>query len=134
MNLKNALRALTLIPLSVYLLYCSYYAITHDVVPKYMDCGKVVSKSNDEVSIKHGVRTELYLNVQFEKSGFYSVEVSPTTYFLRKKGDRVCFKLPEPVSVWHKLNHLIGFTVLIILSIIALVMLIIYLLPDNFFD
>ncbi len=134
MNLKNILRALTLIPLSVYLLYCSYYAITHDIEPKYMDCGKVVSKSNDEVSIKHGVRTELYLNVQFEKSGFYSVEVSPTTYFLRKKGDRVCFKLPEPVSVWHGINHIIGVIVLIILSIIALVTFIGYLLPDDFFD
>jgi hypothetical protein len=99
-----------------------------------MDCGKVVSKSNDEVSIKYGVRTELYLNVQFEKSGFYSVEVGPTTYFLRKKGDRVCFKLPEPVSVWHSINHIIGVIVLIILSIIALVTFIGYLLPDDFFD
>lgn len=58
---------------------------------EYKDCGKIVSKSNDEITIKHGTRTELYLNIQFEKDGFKSIEVEPTSYFKHKINDIVCY-------------------------------------------
>ncbi len=55
------------------------------------ECGTIVSKSNDEVAIKHGSSTRLYLNIQYQDR-FESQEVNPTTYFKFKKGDTVCFE------------------------------------------
>ena len=107
MKLKNIVRILLLTPLAMYLLYCCFHFILFENRPQYLDCGTVVSRSNDEVAIKHGTQTNLYLNVQFENSGFRSIECSPTTYFSKKVGDKVCFKLDKPVSEWYHINHMI---------------------------
>lgn len=127
MKIKNIIRILTLLPLSIYLLYCCYHFIANKERPTYLDCGKVVSKSNDEVTIKHGTRTELYLNIQFNKSGFRSIECDPTTYFSKKVGDSVCFDLDQKTSFWYKTNNVIGIMVLVISGVIALALFIGYL-------
>ena len=93
--IKNIVRIITLIPLSLYFIYCSYFVITNFNENTYIDCGTVISRLSDEINIKHGTKTELYLNVQFDKSGFRSIECTPTTYFSKKKGDDVCFKLKK---------------------------------------
>jgi hypothetical protein len=131
MNLRNAVRVITLLPLAAYLLCCCFHAMLNDMNPTYLDCGKVVSKSNDEVAIKHGVRTELYLNIQFEKSGFQSIECNPTTYFSKEVGDHACFHLPNPTSFWYKLNSLVGAVTLFIGGAIFLFVFIGYLLPNG---
>ena len=58
-------------------------------------CGIITKKSEDETKIKHGVRTELYLIVDFEKIGTKAINVDPNTYFTNNKGDAVCFKLND---------------------------------------
>ncbi len=134
MKLKNIIRLIILIPLSIYFIYCSYHFITNETRPTYLDCGKVVSKSADEVVIKRGVMTELYLNVQFSKSGFRSIKCDPTTYFSKQIGNNVCFKLNEDVSVWYDINNLIGMLILLIFGIIILICLIFYLIPKSWYD
>jgi hypothetical protein len=131
MKIKNLVRIILLVPLSIYLFYCAYHFITHKMSPTYLDCGTIVSKSSDEVAIKHGVTTELYLNIEFKKAGFKSINCEPTTYFKHRIGEHVCFNLLEKQSSLYNINNIIGCGFLIIISIILLVMLIIYLLPDS---
>ena len=131
MTLKNILRTLVLLPLSVYLVYCAFHFITTEIHPTFLDCGKVVSKSNDEVAVKHGTRTELYLIVQFNKSGVRAIECNPTTYFSKKVGDNVCFKQPKEVSEWYTINHVVGVVTLIVLGAIVLWNSALYLFPDS---
>jgi len=118
--MKKIVRTLTLIVISTYLLYCCYHVITNEANPRYRDCGEVISKGNDEVAIKHGTKTLLYLNINFEKSGFRSIKCDPTTYFSHEKGDFVCFKLLEDVSIYHELNYVVGIFVLVILGCILI--------------
>lgn len=92
----------------IFLVYCLYNFIVAARDPSYLDCGEVVSKSADEVAIKRGVNTRLYLNVQFNKSGFRSVSCNPTTYFSKKVGDNVCFELERDFGTWHRLSIVIG--------------------------
>jgi hypothetical protein len=122
-TIRNIVRLVTLVPLGLFLLYCVYFSATHEASPKYNDCGVVVSKSNDEVPIKHGTRTELYLNVQFDKTGFRSIECEPTTYFKYQKGDRVCFDLNQKISISHRIYTSIGWTVMIIGGLVLWVLL-----------
>lgn len=100
--------------LILFFLYSAYFVIVNPIHPKYEDCGEVISKSNDEVAIKHGTQTELYLNVQFRKSGFRSMEVSPTTYFHNKVGDVVCFDLYQEKSTWYTIFTFAGLCVLLV--------------------
>lgn len=127
MTFKNKVRLIVLIPLSIYLLYCSWHFIYYPEQPTYLDCGIVISKSNDEVSIKHGSKTELYLNVQFNKTGFKSIECNPTTYFSKQKGDSVCFDLNEKTSFWYELNNFIGFLVIYMMTAVSISAFIYYL-------
>ncbi len=134
MTLKNIIRAITLVPLGVYLICCCFHVFINGVRPQYLDCGIVESKSSDEVSIKHGVRTELYLNIRFEKTGFKSIGCSPTTYFSKKVGERVCFDLNQEVSNFYHISSLIGIVILAIGAIVLLVMFIGYISPEGFWD
>ena len=93
---------------AIYFSYCAYFFIANPVHPRYVDCGKVVSKSADEVSIKYGTETKLYLNIQFEETGFKSVECDPTTYFEFKKDEIVCFNLHQETNAWYSIRTLSG--------------------------
>jgi hypothetical protein len=59
----------------------------------YKDCGKVVGSSSQDRPLKHGMTTDLYLLIDFEKDGFQAQEVGPTTYFKYKDkiGTELCF-------------------------------------------
>jgi hypothetical protein len=94
----------------------------------------LVSKSNDEVTIKRGVKTQLYLNIQFNKSGFRSIECNPTTYFSKQVGDNVCFNLEKDTSAWYFINNLIGLFVLVILTLIVTVLFVTWLMPDSWIN
>jgi hypothetical protein len=111
--------------------YCVYYVLSNNAHPEYKDCGVVKSKSNDEVSIKHGSRTELYLNVEFEKTGFKSVLVDPTTYFSNDVGDYVCFNLDEKFNVWHGINFLMGAFIMVVGALFLVVMFFIYIFSED---
>lgn len=108
LNIRNLIRLIVLTPLVIYVLYCSYYFLTHEMNPQYLDCGIVQSKGSDEVAIKHGSKTDLYLNVQFEKSGFQSINCEPSTYFQYKVGDRVCFNVNTETTTHHQLTMIFG--------------------------
>lgn len=131
MKIKKIARIVVLIPIAIYLLYCAYYSITEDMYPKYNDCGEIISKSNDEVAIKHGVKTELYLNIQFDNNGFRSIECNPTTYFNHNKGERVCFDLEKETSSIHKLNFMFGGIVIIGGGLFSIVCLFVYLFTND---
>lgn len=129
--MKKIISIIILVPLAIYLIYCSYHFITNKINPTFLDCGKIVSKSSDEVAIKRGVRTELYLNIEFKKSGFKSIECEPTTYFSKKIGENVCFHLRQKTDTHYDLSNMIGCVVLVISGFILLVLLICYLAPDS---
>ena len=126
-TLKNIVRIIVLTPIACFLLFSVYYFLTHEQRPKYLDCGVVVSKSNDEIAIKYGTETKLYLNIEFEKSGFQSIECAPTTYFQQKVGDRVCFDLDEKFNFTHEIKFLVGFLVIVILCVVCAIVLFVYL-------
>lgn len=130
-SVKNIIRIIILVPLSIFLLYCINHFIVMDYKPTYPDCGTVISKSTDEVIVKHGTITELYLNVQFEKSGFKSIEVTETTYFKSKKGEYICFNLNEDRGFWYNITNVIGLITIIIICGILLIWFLIYILPES---
>jgi hypothetical protein len=85
--------------------------LTNELRTRVTDKGIVVSKSSDEVAIKHGSETELYLNIQFEQHGFKSIKVDPTTYFQKSKGERVIFSWYERnLHGWKVSHYLLGMT------------------------
>lgn len=134
-KIRNFFRIIILAPIALFLLYCAYFFIENPLHPKYLDCGKVISKSSEEVVIKYGTQTELFLNIQFEKSGFKSIKCEPTTYFGTKKGEKVCFNLSQEKSGWYTIKTGIGVLVCGVLILIGIVMLIIYLVgPENLKD
>jgi hypothetical protein len=126
-TVKNFIRVIVFTPIVFFLLFSVHYFLTHEHKPKYFDCGVVVSKSNDEVVIKYGTRTNLYLNIEFEKSGFQSIRCSPTTYFQQKVGNRVCFDLDEEYNLTHEIKLIVGFLVLCISCLICTIILLVYL-------
>jgi len=103
------------------------YMLTNKSNPTYVDCGVVKSKSADEVAIKHGVTTELYLNIHFKNSGFRAVKVNPTTYFGAQKNEIICFHLNKETTFLHKLLYSIGMISIIVFSFTLIVLFICWL-------
>lgn len=95
-------------------------------------CGIVEVKSSEEVNIKYGTKTELYIMVNFDKLGLKEIRPSKETYHSISKGQRICFDLESPEviefenSYKHFLFNLCGLFallfdfVLLILIIIAI--------------
>lgn len=129
--MKEITRITILVPLAIYLIYCSFHFITTEWNPVFLDCGEIVSKYSDEVDMKNGVRTILYLNVDLKKSGFKSIKCEPTAYFSKEIGDNVCFHLQQKKTIHYQLSNMIGCVVIIISGFILLIILIRYLVPDS---
>lgn len=127
LSLKNVLRFLVL----SYLVYSAICVILvggfTKLNPTYKDCGIVLSKSLDEIAIKHGTKTQLYLNIKFEKSGFMSMECSPTEYFSTSVGHRKCYDLPAQQSGFYLITKLVGCLVIYFVLSFAVIFFIIYL-------
>lgn len=66
-------------------------------------------------------QTKLYLNIQFNKSNFKSIEVSPTTYFKYDVNDVVCFVLDVKHNPYYELKMIIGMLMCAIIIIIGLI-------------
>ena len=130
-TIRKTARVIVLTALVIYSAYCVYFYIANPIHPSYNDCGTVISKSNDEVVIKYGTRTQLYLNVQFEKSGFQSIEVFPSTYFKKQKGDVVCFKMNTKISGWYFIRWVSGIAVLVTAAFAAFVAFIVFLISGD---
>lgn len=58
-------------------------------------CGIVTYKSADQVEIKNGHDTELYLGFKNEITGELPIKVGINTYMTHKVGDEICFKLSK---------------------------------------
>lgn len=126
---KNIIRTITLTIIAIVAIFSISYTLTHEARPEIEDCGEIVSKSDDEVRIKHGYRTNLYLNVQFEKNGFKSMQVNPTTYFKYQKGQRVCFDLyDESTPEYNWIICLLGYAFIILICAVAAFSFIYYLI------
>ena len=126
-NIKNIIRLI----ICIYSLYSIYYFITNDIKPTYIDCGIVKSKSHDDIIIKYGTETELYLNIQFKKTGFKSIKCSPTVYFSKNIGDNICFELNKDTTFQHKIISISGLLILSILGSILIEIIIWYIIPDH---
>ncbi len=128
--IKNTLRIAVL----AFFIYCGAYVVSiggcKKLSPKYTDCGVVVSKSQDEVAIKHGTRTQLYLNIQFDKSGFKSQEVEPTEYFSSKVGQRKCYDLDGEQTGFDAIVKLIGCVVIFVFCAFCFVAFVAYLIHE----
>lgn len=117
-KIRKILKYSIYIIISIYYLYSAYYVYKHPFFTYTKECGKIISKSNDEVSIKHGSKTNLYLNVQFDNR-FESVLVDPTTYFKYNKGEEVCFNFMDKMTFKHFWNYLLfGIISLILICVI----------------
>lgn len=91
-------------------------------------CGVVVKKGSDEVAIKHGSRTDLYLVINYDELGQRATECGPNTYYTTDVGDRVCFSLRNydvgkhrELPVWYDmLSLIVGFVdaIIILLGVI----------------
>lgn len=90
----------------------------------HKDTGTIISKSYDEVAIKHGTSTELYLNVQFDKSGFRAMEVGPTTYFKFKKCQRITFDLRDSTEEGNSIYFIMGLMCYVIIGFFSFIFLI----------
>lgn len=130
MSLKNIVRIIILLPTLAYCVYCCCYFATHRLHDTYKDCGKVMSKSSDEVTIKNGVSTELYLNIQFDKSGFQSIRCTPSTYFFHKVGDNACFHLNKEDSHEHIVYMVVGACCFFALGLFGISFIVLYIMPD----
>ena len=130
-NIKNIIRLIILLLLSIYSLYSVYYFISNDIKPTYIDCGIVKSKSYDDIIIKYGTKTELYLNIQFKKTGFKSIKCSPTVYFSKNIGDNICLELNKDTTFQHKIISISGLLILSILGSILIGIIIWYIIPDH---
>lgn len=126
---KKITKYIILIIIISFIGYCIYELETKKPFTEYVYCGTILKHSSDEVTIKHGVKTELYLLVRFDNLNITkAIEVSPTTYFNNKDGDNVCFTLekqtlyPELKTIYTGLGMLFYFisSVLLICVIIAL--------------
>jgi len=129
LNTKNVVRIVLAIPTLMYAVYSIYYFIVNPLKPTYTDCGILRSKSGQEISIKHGSQTQLYMNIDFKESGFKSVEINPTTYFKYKVGDTVCLKLDKYI----KYDFLFSFSGMLFISVLGIFFLwwlIMYLFTD----
>jgi len=104
--------------------YSIYYSYTHKLKDTYLDCGMIRSKSGEEIAIRHGVKTILLLNIDFNKTGFKSIEVDYTTYFKYLKGQNICFNLEKEQTI----IHLIFFVVSYVVQTFIVLVLIYYLL------
>lgn len=109
---KKIFKATAIVLAAAICAFCAIYFIDNAEPRQVRDCGIVESKSSDEVAIKNGSETQLYLNVRFKNAGFKSILCTPTTYFSKKKGDTVCFMLADPTHNPNKLIMLIGLIVL----------------------
>lgn len=117
------------ITMFVFSIYSTIYFIKTPHIERTSQVGTVISKSQDEVIIKHGTQTELYLNIQFDKVGFKSIEVEPTTYFGSNVGERVVFGLIKEKTGLQITKFIWGFLVSAI-AIIALIVIFIRWLFD----
>lgn len=117
--------------LATYILYCIGHLVVNKPNPTYVDCGKILSKSNTETPRKHGARTLLYLNVQFNSSGFKSMEVDPTTYYGNHEGGSICFNLYKETSGIYTINSIIGIVASLLISFTLVVLFFIWLFDDD---
>jgi len=96
-------------------------------------CGIVKVKSSEEISIKHGTRTELYLIVDFDEIGELDIYPNNVNYHSAKVGDRVCYILSNFKVYGREGNFffLVCFIIGGIIDFILFIVLIIFLI-NNF--
>lgn len=117
------------IAMFVFSTYSAIYFIKTPHIERTSQVGTVISKSQDEVTIKNGTRTELYLNIQFDNVGFKSIEVEPTTYFGSEVGERVSFGLIKEKTGWQLAKFMWGFLIVAV-AIISIIIIFIKWLFD----
>ncbi len=127
-KIRNSLLVIVLLAIVTTLSYSVYHNFTIDQHIHIHDCGIIKSKSTDEVIIKYGTNTELYLNIQFEKVGFRAQQTDPTTYFKYKVGDKVCFDWEQRNPEYDNLWGIIGDMTCAMSTIVATLALIYYLI------
>lgn len=122
--LKFLVKSTIILSIAFFVIKSMYIFTVNKQYNVHTDSGTIISRSTDEVAIKHGSSTELYLNIKFDKSGFRAIKVEPTTYFKFKKGDRVSFILKDTTKEGSTLYFFAGLVFYVIACIILLYFLI----------
>lgn len=68
-KIKSITKKVLIFSLGLFVLLCLYNAYKYPIwnqIKREVHCGTVLKKSADEVAIKYGVRTQLYLLVDFD--------------------------------------------------------------------
>lgn len=125
LTLKESIRLLLLTIIIGYLIYCTALFLIEGLFPKTRECGIVKSKFNEEVSIKHGTKTELYLIMQF-KTYEKAINVDVLTYSKAKVNDTLCFNTDVKRSFFKELSSFIGLLITIMLIGMLLYLLIMF--------
>ncbi len=124
--MKNTIRFILRYATYSYLLWSIFIACREFYSPRYTDCGIIESKSTDEVYMKYGSKTELYLNVRFKDTGFLSVKCNPTTYFSYQNGDHICFNLENNLTKFEHFTQIVGTLTLCLIAILCIMKFVIY--------
>lgn len=99
--MKQIIKVILIITLTLFVAYSDYYTHKNKVNPSYLDCGKITEKATSEKEVLFGSKTIMLLCVQFEKTGFKTIEVDYNTFFKYKVGQNVCFNLYKVKGIWH---------------------------------
>lgn len=123
----NFIRLILVSIILAYLTFCTILFSELGLHPTKRECGIVKSKFNEEISIKHGTKTELYLMMQF-KTFEKAIEVDVLTYSKAKVNDTLCFNIPIELSNFYHISLFLGLLVTIIMTLIMAVIIIMFIL------
>lgn len=129
-DLKKAFSITIVAMLTIWFAGC-FVAIIHNMIEekeRNTYCGTITKLFSDEVSVKHGSRTDLYLIINFDNYGQKAVEVDVNTYAGKQVGQRVCFNLTNyymdivNINPWYvELSGIIGALGAIVLAVSILI-------------
>lgn len=108
MKILNFIRWSILGTILIYFIFCMVLSLTNERFPKETQCGKVLKKSYDEVTIKYGSRTDLYLLIDFYNIPTKAINVTETAYLQAEIGKEICLQLSKQQTFFREISFLLG--------------------------
>ena len=132
--MKNTKQKAQVITIVVLLAVCAIswvYIGTTDAFPTQTECGTVLGRPSFEHVHKRSTSVSFYLLVQFDKTGFKTVDCDRDTYHKFDRGNRICFDLPKEPSVTHKILVVWGYVSAILIPVILVAGLFAWLITND---
>lgn len=119
-DIKQVLKGLLYLIIGITFIITIVYNLNHKFRLYEKDCGTLYMKSYEDIVIKHGTRTELYLIVETKNQGLRSKEVGITEYMTTEIGDLVCMDIYVNQGDYHEVYMIIGAFFMVAIVIVAL--------------